>query len=105
MPKKPRKQRYVMERLTPGQLMHLLHGWCLDNQFHPYYRENGDLQFPFKDDTHRRELYFEYKEYLFSLAGKQVDGVFAQLPEGKKPKAFYDYEGKRCRENHASHGL
>lgn len=92
MPKKPRKQRYAVERLTPGQLMHLIHGWCLDNNRHPYFRENRDLGFPFKDDGHRRELYFMHKEYLHSLAGKgNIDGLFAALPEGKKPKAFYDY--------------
>ena len=102
MPKKPRKQRYIVERLTPGQLMHLMHGWSLDNNRHPYFRENGDLQFPFKDDAHRRELYFKNKEYLFSLAGKgNIDDLFAALPEGKKPKAFYDYEVKRCHGNHA----
>lgn len=76
--------------------MHLLHGWMLDNQFHPYYGENGDLQFPFRDEAHRRKLYFQNKEYLFSLAGAgRVPGVFAILEKGEKPQAFYDYEGKQ----------
>ena len=95
MPRKPlRAIRLNADyALTPDQIMHLLHGWCLDDATHPYYKLHGDLQFPFRDDEHRKELYFKNHDYILSLSGKDVDGVFAGLEAGKKPKAFYDYEG------------
>lgn len=95
MPRKPIKQRKMRVDLTDDQIHHLLHGWMLDDMHHPYFKENSDLQFPFRDDEMRRDLYFKHKDYLHSLAGKRIDRLFAQLPAGEKPKAFYDYEGNQ----------
>ena len=98
MPYKPRVtkiRKTAGTDLTEDQLQHLLHGWCLDTMHHPFFHENGDLQFPFKNDEHRRELYFANKDYLFSLAGQgHVNGLFTELKAGAKPRAFYDYEVK-----------
>ena len=74
--------------------MHFFHGWTLDDCFHPFYHLHGDSQFPFASDEHRRQLWFENRTWLLSLAGQEVPGVFAGLPDGQKPKAFYDYEGE-----------
>lgn len=95
MPRRPYKQKQKRPGggLDADQLMHLLHGWCLDNMYHPYFKENQDLQFPFKDEAHRRALYFEHKAYLFSLAGRgHVDGLFADLKADEKPRPYCDYE-------------
>ena len=84
--------------LTDDQLTHLVQGFSLDNQFHPYYEKNGDLGFPFRDERHRRQLYLKYRDFLHGLAGKgPVDGLFGELRAGKRPAAYYDYEegGKR----------
>jgi len=82
----------AINELSPDQIMHFFHGWHLDNMGGTYYKLHGDLQFPFRDDEHRKELYFKHRDFLHDAAGKQIDGVFIQLLAGKKPKAFYDYE-------------
>ncbi len=88
-----RRTRNIFQELTEDQLNSLIHGWTLDNQNHPFFSLHGDSQFPFKDDAHRRELYFKHKDYLFSLAGKGlVDGLYGELAFDKKPSAFFDYE-------------
>jgi hypothetical protein len=78
--------------LTEDQIHHLLHGWILDTLYHPFYNFHGDLGFPFRDEEHRRKLYFEHKNYLFSLAGKHMDFLFRQLKTGEKPRGYFNYE-------------
>jgi hypothetical protein len=73
--------------LTGRQIEHLLRGWCLG------VCEGPDLHFPFRDDAHRRELWFEYKDYLLSLEGR-VPGVFGIIKK-EKPEAMKDYERKQ----------
>ena len=80
------------DELTGDQIHHLLHCWMLDDQHHPFYRIHGKIQFPFRDDDHRRKIYFKHRDFLFSLAGQNMDFLFRQLPEGEKPRAYYDYE-------------
>lgn len=79
-------------RLTPDQIQHFFHGWTLDDCFHPFYHLHGDSQFPFENQEHRRRLWFENREWLLSLAGQTVPGVFAGLGAGEKPKALFEYE-------------
>lgn len=79
-------------KLNGRQTEHLLYGWCLA------VCDGPDIHFPFRDVNHRREMWLEHKEYLFSLEGvARIPGVFGNtpLPKGKKPSAFYDYEGKK----------
>lgn len=86
-------KRVKESNLTEDQVMHLCHAWMLDWLYHPFYALHGDIGFPFRDDAHRRQLYFKHREYLLGLAGKgHIDGLFAELPAGEKPAAFFDYE-------------
>jgi len=88
MPRKPRKLKKINERLTGLQVCHLLRGYSL--AVYP----GADIHMPFKDDEHRRELYFQNRNYLFSLEGvEKIPGVFGGgLKIGEKPAAYYDYE-------------
>lgn len=93
MPRRPIKARKINQELTEEQLNDLIHGWTLDDVHNPYYKIHGRLDFPWRDDAHRRETYFKHREYLFSLAGKgPIDGLFGELEAGKKPSAYYTYE-------------
>lgn len=83
-----KRNRTTAHGLTADQLQHLLAGWILDNAAYP------DLQFPFKDEHERRTLYFKNKEFLFSCAGEDIDGVFAKIKKGEKPQGYFDYENK-----------
>ena len=86
------RKRKSQAGLTDNQIMHLLHGWMLDDNSHPYFKENDDLQFPFRDGAMRRDLYFRNREFLFSLAGKPNAGDYFPLKAGEKPQSYFDYE-------------
>ena len=101
MPQAPRKTRNKKSAngLTGDQLHHLCHGWILSNQYHGYFHLHRDLQFPFRDEDHRREVYFQNRDFILSCAGKghHFEGfwLFAELREGELPRAYHDYEGKK----------
>ena len=78
--------------LTGRQIEHLLWGWCLAvcNEY-----PHGDIHFPFRDEAHRKELWFLHREYLLSLEGiERVPGVLGRYPleKGQKPHAMKQYE-------------
>ena len=103
MPRKTTRPRTRLSAhgLTGDQIHHLLNGWILNTKNHGYYHLHGDIRFPFRDEDHRRELYFKHRDFLFSCAGAghYVDGhwLFADLAEGELPRAYYDYEEKSKR--------
>ena len=87
MPLKPRKVRMRSGSVLTGrQIEHLLRGWCL-----AVCTEFGNIHYPFRDDDHRRQLWFENKDYLLGLSGR-VKGVFGEIKKGDKPRAMIDYE-------------
>ena len=83
--------------ITGRQLEHLIFGWCLAVG-HEYMNLHGRRDFPFRDEEHRRELWFAHKDYIMSMQGaERIPGVFGAFPlrKGQKPEAWKDYEPKR----------
>ena len=92
------KKRNGETELTPKQIEHLWHGFCLavDDSYAVYHPEKP--WFPFRDQEHRRSLWFQNKEYLLSLRGRgRILGVFPGRGFGLKdiPQAQKDYETKK----------
>ena len=59
--------------------------------------EYDDIGFPFRDEAHRKELWFQHREHLMSLSGvEKIPGVFGGgLKAGQKPSAYYEYESQK----------
>lgn len=88
MPVKPLKPKQ-RKGLTENQKTHLLNGWSLDS------RDGRNPGFPFRDEDHRRELWFEHREELMAnclIPYKQRES-FIDMNRGRlRPEGFWRYE-------------
>lgn len=70
------------DQVTWDQEQHLLHGWTFD-ACEPSFGRPG---YPFKDDVHRREIWFKNKDYLMD-----------KTPPGTRCEAWWSYEAPEQR--------
>jgi len=74
------------QSLTLAQIMHLCLGWCLNEEV----IWHTDLNFPFKNEKHRRDSWFAHRAEVLKIA--ESGGPWSVLKKPITPRALNQYE-------------
>lgn len=85
-----RKSKKGGSRLSENQVLHLLLGFCF-NSF-----EGRELDFPFRDEAHRRQLWQENRDRLIRR-GVGDGGVLVRREPGTRPAGWWSCDAPEPR--------
>jgi len=74
------------QSLSQAQVMHLILGWCLTEPV----KWHANLNFPFKNERHRRDAWFKHRAEVLKIA--ETGGPWSVLKKPITPRALNDYE-------------
>ncbi|HEX9849263.1 hypothetical protein [Candidatus Deferrimicrobium sp.] len=77
-------------RLSEDRMAHLVSGTCLDSPV----RWHSRLHYPFKDEKHRRAVWFQHREEIVARWGPvELLQAWADYEATEEQKAAFDHSG------------